>query len=61
MELTIQLGGAHEGRLLQVQVTQRTDIGNRPENQDAVGHKLFGDWLVCALADGAGGAAHAVG
>lgn len=55
MELTIQLGGAHEGRLLQVQVTQRTDIGNRPENQDAVGHKLFGDWLVCALADGAGG------
>lgn len=27
MELTIQLGGAHEGRLLQVQVTQRTDIG----------------------------------
>jgi serine/threonine protein phosphatase PrpC len=55
MELTIQLGGAHEGPSVQVQVAQRTDIGNRTENQDAVGHKLFGDWLVCVLADGAGG------
>lgn len=55
MELTIQLGGAQEGRPVQVQVAQRTDIGNRTENQDAVGHKLFGDWLVCVLADGAGG------
>jgi len=55
MELTIQLGDTHEGRWLPVQVAQRSDIGNRPENQDAVGHRLFGDWLVCALADGAGG------
>lgn len=55
MELTIQLGGAHEGQSVQVRVAQRTDIGNRAENQDAVGHKLFGDWLVCVLADGAGG------
>jgi PPM family protein phosphatase len=55
MELTLQLGGPREGRSVQVQVTQRTDIGNRTENQDAVGHKLFGDWLVCVLADGAGG------
>jgi len=55
MELTIQLGGARAEFPHQIKVTQRTDIGNRTENQDAVGHKSIGDWLVCVLADGAGG------
>lgn len=55
MELTIQLGDTQEGRWLQLHVAQRSDIGDRAENQDAVGHRLFGDWLVCTLADGAGG------
>jgi PPM family protein phosphatase len=47
MELTIQLGEAHAGHPFHIKVTQRTDIGNRSENQDAVGHKVIGDWLVC--------------
>jgi PPM family protein phosphatase len=55
MELTIQLGDARAGYPFQLKVIQRTDIGNRTENQDAVGHRLIGDWLVCVLADGAGG------
>lgn len=55
MELTIQLGDAYERRSLQIQVSQRTDIGNRAENQDAIGYRLFDEWLVCVLADGAGG------
>jgi serine/threonine protein phosphatase PrpC len=55
MELTIQLGNAGEDSLLSFQVHERSDIGHRAENQDHSAFQYIGDYLVCALADGAGG------
>lgn len=55
MELTIQLGGSSAGIPLKAQVIERSDIGHRAENQDALGQCTVDDWLICVLADGAGG------
>lgn len=55
MELTIQLCGSNAGVPVNVRLVERSDIGHRAENQDALGHRTVGDWLICALADGAGG------
>lgn len=55
MELTIQLGNAGEGSPLFFQIHERSDIGHRSENQDHSACRHVGDFLVCALADGAGG------
>jgi PPM family protein phosphatase len=55
MELTIQLGSSNAGAPVNATVIERSDIGHRAENQDALGHRLVGDWLICVLADGAGG------
>ena len=55
MELTIQLNGSGSTSPLICRVLERSDTGDRLENQDALGHRRVGDWLVCVLADGAGG------
>ncbi|MEQ9105932.1 MAG: serine/threonine-protein phosphatase [Limnobacter sp.] len=55
MELTIQLSGSGSISPLLYRVVQRSDTGDRQENQDSLGHRRVGDWLVCVLADGAGG------
>lgn len=55
MELTIQLGGSNESKPMSVCVIERSDTGDRLENQDALGWRSVGDWLICVLADGAGG------
>lgn len=55
MELTIQLSGSGSVSPLRCRVVVRSDTGDRQENQDALGHRRVGDWLVCVLADGAGG------
>lgn len=55
MELTIQLGGLSAGVPVKAQVIERSDMGHRAENQDALGQCTVGDWLICVLADGAGG------
>lgn len=55
MELTIQLDPEDAGSPLSLQVHERSDIGHRAENQDHSACQHVGDYLVCALADGAGG------
>lgn len=55
MELTLQLSGSGSVRPLTCRVVERSDTGDRQENQDALGNRRVGDWLVCVLADGAGG------
>lgn len=55
MELTIQLGGSNAGVPVHAHVIERSDIGHRADNQDALGQRTVGDWLICVLADGAGG------
>lgn len=55
MELTIQLDDEDDRRLLSLRVQERSDIGHRAENQDHSACQYVGDYLVCALADGAGG------
>jgi len=55
MELTIQLGNSGDCSRLSLQVHERSDIGHRTENQDYSACQYVGDFLVCALADGAGG------
>jgi PPM family protein phosphatase len=51
MELTVQLGDSPRG----FRVVKRTDPGDRAMNQDALQVVLTGEWLLCVLADGAGG------
>ncbi|MCR2747157.1 PP2C family protein-serine/threonine phosphatase [Limnobacter parvus] len=55
MELTLQLSGSNAGNPVKTRVLERSDIGHRAENQDALGQRMVGDWLICVLADGAGG------
>lgn len=55
MELTIQLGDSGPHANLVCRVLERSDCGDREENQDALAHRFFDEWLVCVLADGAGG------
>lgn len=55
MELTIQLSGSGSLNPFSCRVVERSDTGDRQENQDSLGHRRVGDWLVCVLADGAGG------
>ena len=55
MELTIQLGNSDEGNALSLRVHERSDIGHRSENQDCLSCQHVGNYLVCVLADGAGG------
>ncbi|WP_334118779.1 PP2C family protein-serine/threonine phosphatase [Limnobacter sp.] len=55
MELTIQLSESGSASPLRCRVVERSDTGDRQENQDTLGHRRVGDWLVCVLADGAGG------
>ena len=55
MELTIQLDPEDAGSPLSLQVHERSDIGHRAENQDRLSCQNVGDYLVCVLADGAGG------
>lgn len=55
MELTVQLGASGTSSTLPFRVISHSDQGDRTENQDALLHLSVGDWLVCVLADGAGG------